>query len=71
MNITEVTRRDILDYLIASNTTFSGKLDELEFLGRIWDLSSMPSTDSRFHDAYRDIWQHRINNNGNYSGSLE
>ncbi len=63
MNITEVTRRDILDYLIASNTTFSGKLDELEFLGRIWDLSSMPSIDSRFDDAYRDIWQHRINNN--------
>lgn len=63
MDITFVTRRDILDYLIASNTTFSGKLGELEFLGRIWDLDSMPSWDSRFANAYRDIWQHRINNN--------
>jgi len=63
MNITEVTRRDIIDYLITNGISFSGRLDELEFLGRIWDLHSMPSTDSRFDDGYWDIWQHRINNN--------
>lgn len=63
MDITEVTRRDIIDYFITANFTFSGKLDELEFLGRIWDLSSMPSWDGRYDDAYRDIFQHRINNN--------
>lgn len=63
MEITEVTRRDIIDYFIGANITFSGKLDELEFLGRIWDLSSMPSWDGRFETAYRDIYQHRINNN--------
>jgi len=45
MNITEVTRRDILDYFITSKITFSGKMDELEFLGRIWNLSDMPSWD--------------------------
>src|SRR5215467_4240452 len=63
MDITTVTRRDILDYLIASNITFSGRLSEVEFLGRIWDLDSMPSWDSRFNCASRDIWQHRVNNN--------
>src|SRR6266700_564933 len=62
MTITEVTRRDIIDYLITSEISFSGKLDELEFLGRIWDLASMPSTDYRFDSAYGDIYQHRINN---------
>lgn len=63
MNISAVTRRDIIDYLIVRNKPFSGRLDELEFLGRIWDLHAMSSTDSRFEDGYRDIWQHRINNN--------
>src|SRR5260370_13605815 len=63
MNITEVTRRDIIDYLITNGISFSGRLDELEFLGRIWDLQSMPSTDSRYKTAYGDIRQHRINNN--------
>jgi len=67
MDITEVTRRDILDHFITSNIIFSGKLDELEFLGRIWDLSSMPSTDNRFNTAYRDIYQHRVNNPGDWS----
>lgn len=63
MNISQVTRRDIIDYLIAKEKPFSGKLNELEFLGRIWDLSSMPSTDNRYSNANRDIFQHRINNN--------
>ena len=34
----------------------------MDFLKRIWDLSSMPSTDRRFKDAEGDIWQHIINN---------
>src|SRR6266700_3595230 len=62
MNITEVTRRDIIDYLVSREKPFSGRLGELDFLERIWDLSSMPSTDPRFSDAHWDIWQHRIRN---------
>ncbi|ADZ69143.1 hypothetical protein SL003B_0713 [Polymorphum gilvum SL003B-26A1] len=34
----------------------------MEFLGRLYDLESLPSTDSRFQDAAGDIWQHRVNN---------
>jgi hypothetical protein len=37
-------------------------MDLVAFLKRVWDLSSMPSTDFRFKDAAGDIWQHMVNN---------
>jgi hypothetical protein len=61
-SISEVTRRDIMDFLTVENLPWAGKLEETAFLGRIWDLSKMRSTDHRFQDAAGDIWQHRINN---------
>ncbi len=60
--ISEVTRRDITDSLIADRVNWEGRLDEPGFLGRVWNLSEMRSTDGRFRDAAGDIWQHRINN---------
>lgn len=63
MNISEVTRRNIIDYLFLRDYPFHGRLDLINFLNRIWDLSSMPSTDNRFENAEGDIWQHMINNN--------
>jgi hypothetical protein len=39
-----------------------GRLEEPEFLMRLWDLESMPSTDGRFSNAAEDIWQHRVDN---------
>jgi len=45
-----------------SNPPFYGNLKLTDFLKRIWNLSQMPSTDSRFDDAEGDIWQHMINN---------
>ncbi len=39
-----------------------GDLDDVAFLGRVWDLTSMRSTDSRYRDAAGDVHQHRINN---------
>ncbi len=62
MDISEVTRRNIIDYLLLRKYTFHGRLDLISFLKRIWDLSSMPSTDHRFKNAEGDIWQHMINN---------
>lgn len=62
MNISEATRRDIFDSIVLENVQWNGRLEEPDFLSRLYDLKSMPSTDSRFPDAYRDIWQHRINN---------
>jgi hypothetical protein len=45
-----------------SKFTFNGKLEELKFLDRVFDLKNLPSTDSRFENAEGDIWQHTINN---------
>ncbi|WP_283745861.1 abortive infection family protein [Sideroxydans sp. CL21] len=60
--ISELTRRDIFDLVFLEKINLYGRLEEVEFLSRIWDLEAMPSTDSRFKDAIGDIWQHTVNN---------
>lgn len=60
--VTPLTRRDIVDYLALEKIAWHGRLDEPAFLDRVWDLSAMPSDDSRFHNALGDIRQHRIAN---------
>ncbi len=62
MRVTEVTRRNILDGLRMQEVEWWGRLDEREFLSRIWDLETLPSYDDRHQDASGDIWQHRIIN---------
>ena len=62
MRITQVTRRDIADAIMVEQVNWSGRLEESEFLARIFDIDSLPSTDGRFSNASGDIWQHRINN---------
>ena len=57
--ISEVTRRSIIDYLTLSNVSWAGRLREDEFLGRLYDLSGTASTDYRMENAARDIIQHR------------
>lgn len=63
MSISEVTRRNIVDALTLESVSWSGRLGEVEFLSRVFDLKELASADSRFKDAARDIWQHRVNNN--------
>ena len=60
--ISEITRRDILDSIIPEQIKMYGRLEETEFLSRVWELDSMPSTDGRFENATGDIWQHTVNN---------
>jgi len=60
--ISEVTRRAIFDFITASGTEWAGRLPEDDFLARLYDLTSMPSTDRRFPNAAGDIWKHRIMN---------
>lgn len=62
MTITKVTRSDIIDKILLAETPFHGRLDIVTFLDKIWDLSNMRSTDSRFSDAKADIWQHMVRN---------
>ncbi len=56
------TRKNIIDGIRIAKVGWSGVLDEPTFLSRLYDLSSLPSTDSRYKDAAGDIYQHRVNN---------
>ena len=60
MRITEITRRDISELLGKNTYSWYGRLDEIEFLGRLYNLESLPSTDDRHDTATGDIRQHRI-----------
>lgn len=62
MKISQITRRDIIDAIIGEGINWAGRLEESRFLSRIYDLKSLPSTDSRFSNAEGDILQHRVNN---------
>jgi hypothetical protein len=61
--ITDVTRREIIDHLIAGNYSWAAQLNEDEFLSRLYDLNTLPSNDHRFRTAAGDIWQHQVRNN--------
>ena len=73
MDISEITRRDIIDLFVVgienpddplynSRLLWSGRMDDEQFLSRLYDLKNMPSTDWRFKNAYEDIRQHCTNN---------
>jgi hypothetical protein len=63
-DLSREVRQNIIDGLRLDNVRWSGRLEEVEFLQRIYDLNALPSTDGRFEDAAGDIWQHRVNNLG-------
>jgi hypothetical protein len=60
--ISNITRKNIFDFILVEGIWWSGRLTEIDFLTRIFDLEKMASLDSRFPNALGDIWQHRINN---------
>ena len=62
MQVTQITRSLIVDMLVLTEREFNGRLDLMSFLKRIWNLTSMRSTDYRFKDAEGDIWQHMVRN---------
>jgi hypothetical protein len=59
--ISEITKRDLREVL--AKTKWWGRLEETEFLQRLYSLDDMSSYDSRYKTAAQDIFQHRINNN--------
>lgn len=65
--LSEVTRRAIIDHLNITNISWAGRYEDGEFLSRLYDLSKLPSTDHRHKDAAGDIWQHTVNNPGDWS----
>lgn len=72
--ITEITKRDIMElfkngleideFFEIKPITYHyfGRLEEIDFLKRIYDLEKMPSHDSRSENAEIDIWKHTVNN---------
>ncbi|WP_068482625.1 MULTISPECIES: abortive infection family protein [Pseudoclavibacter] len=60
--ITGLTRRKLRGFLTGSNVHWAGPLDDIQFLSRIYDLDSLPSTDPRHTTATEDIGRHRIGN---------
>jgi hypothetical protein len=60
--IAVVTRRAIMDELILGKHRWSAELNEHDFLERLYDLKTMPSSDGRFEDASGDIYKHRVMN---------
>lgn len=56
------TRRNIIDGLRIDQVAWCGKLDDVDFLARLYSLDALPSYDSRYKDAAGDIYQHRVNN---------
>ena len=59
--LSEAARRSIIDHLTISQINWAGRLSEDEFLGRLYDLTKLPSSDHRFQSAMTDIRQHRMN----------
>lgn len=62
IKISIVARQAIFDEITLNNISWSGRLDEPDFLNRLFDLSKIQSTDSRYNNAYDDIHKHRIMN---------
>lgn len=62
MKITEITRRDIIDEMMRQDINWFGRLEEIEFLKRLYDIETLPSNDPRYDNMLADIRQHRVNN---------
>lgn len=57
------TRRNILDGFLITRVSWNGNLEQSDFLGRLYDLSILPSHDARYKTASEDIYKHTVMNN--------
>lgn len=62
MKISEVTRRNIIDEIKISGHIYYGRIEESDFLNRIFNLQELPSIDPRYSNMSGDFFQHRVNN---------
>lgn len=58
-SMTELTRRNLFDELRVRNTAWAGRLDESDFLDRMFPLKDLPSHDHRQSSMMGDVWMHR------------
>ena len=56
------SRRNILGAFLLTRISWYGSLDQAHFLGLLFDLSKVSSTDHRYKTAYEDINKHTVIN---------
>lgn len=59
--LSELTRSELFELLNGPARPYHGRLSEIEFLDRLWDLNALESTDGRYKTARDDIHVHTIN----------
>lgn len=64
--ITDVTRQHIADEMTLGKLWYHGNQTEPDFLGRLFNLKSIPSRDYRYNNAYDDIYQHTVMNSNDW-----
>lgn len=66
MELTEKQRIQIIKFIVAQSSFLGNLASEeggiVEFLDMLWELRTMPSTDTRYSNAYDDAWQHLVRN---------
>ncbi len=62
MEFSTELRKALLRNVARNGLNWSGTVDAPTFYGQIFDLESLPSSDSRFANAAGDMWQHTVNN---------
>jgi hypothetical protein len=60
--ISKGSRLRIADEMSKAKIWYHGLQAEPDFLSRLFDLKSLKSRDSRYNNAYDDIYQHMVNN---------
>ncbi len=66
MKITDRTRKNIIQIFKSEGVKWFGKLNDVIFLSRIYDLDALPSTDARYKTATWDISTHRVSFPGDW-----
>jgi len=59
--LSKLTRSELFKLLNGTARPYHGRLGEIEFLDRLWDLDALESTDARYKTARDDIRVHTIN----------
>jgi len=60
MSISRDTRLNIIRTLKREGVSWSGNLNDADFLSRLYDLESIPSYDPRYKTSYSDILTHTV-----------
>lgn len=61
-DITQVSRRDILDYILSRESSFYGRLETIEFLKLVWEECGFRGEYYDFKSDEKEMRQHTINN---------